>query len=384
MYKYFLFFILFLLFTGFTTSDTIPVISKGRIIPYGSLKKDQNFEHLNLSLPFLEEDEEKRANNILDVYQQHVGQIYKTADHKSLKYPSVTRLKAELLYSKIPFSLFTFFLYLFATFSYFLKKKNIFYYLLISAFFLHSFLLLLRTYILARPPVSNMNETLLYVPWIAIITALTFFIFSKTKSSLFLFASSILAMGLLFFNQKSPTLDNVQAVLDSRYWLIIHVLLVVGSYGVLLFSGVLAHIFLLNRRKATIYLEKTILQSLYLGTFLLICGTILGGIWAQESWGRFWDWDPKETWAFIASGVNLCTIHAYKFKKITSIGLSFGAIIGLMVISFTWYGVNYILGVGLHSYGFGSGGQWLYFSYLALEISFILLKKISLKREAKP
>jgi ABC-type transport system involved in cytochrome c biogenesis permease subunit len=78
-----------------------------------------------------------------------------------------------------------------------------------------------------------------------------------------------------------------------------------------------------------------------MGVAMLIPGTILGGVWAAESWGRFWDWDPKESWAFISSCIYLMVIHAYRFHFIRNIGLAAGSIAGLLMISFTWYGVNY-------------------------------------------
>ena len=118
-------------------------------------------------------------------------------------------------------------------------------------------------------------------------------------------------------------------------------------------------------------LSSMILQTLYIGTAMLIAGTILGGLWAAESWGRFWDWDPKESWAFISSAFYLIWIHAYRFHKISSFGLAFGSVSGLLAISFTWYGVNYILGTGLHSYGFGSGGEHLYYAFLGTESLFL-------------
>jgi len=166
-------------------------------------------------------------------------------------------------------------------------------------------------------------------------------------------------------------------VLDSQYWLTVHVLMVVGSYGMFALAGVLGHFYLISRLISGRQTDQTerfgrqILQAMYLGTALLIPGTILGGVWAAESWGRFWDWDPKESWAFISSCVYLIWIHAYRFGHIRYDGLAVGSITGLMVISFTWYGVNYILGTGLHSYGFGSGGEIYYYLYLAGEAAFI-------------
>ena len=111
---------------------------------------------------------------------------------------------------------------------------------------------------------------------------------------------------------------------------------------------------------------------LYLGTALLICGTILGGVWALQSWGRFWDWDPKESWAFISSGFYLIGINAYRFGLIRGRGLAVVAIVGLLLITFTLYGVNYILGSGLHSYGFGQGKHGLFYGYVMTELLFLL------------
>jgi ABC-type transport system involved in cytochrome c biogenesis permease subunit len=106
---------------------------------------------------------------------------------------------------------------------------------------------------------------------------------------------------------------------------------------------------------------------------MLIPGTLLGGVWAQESWGRFWDWDPKESWAFISCALYIAIVHAYKYKIIRQFGLIIGSIVGVNVITFTWYGVNYILGQGLHSYGFGSGGQPLYWGFIVFETLLIIV-----------
>jgi ABC-type transport system involved in cytochrome c biogenesis permease subunit len=114
-----------------------------------------------------------------------------------------------------------------------------------------------------------------------------------------------------------------------------------------------------------------------LGIALLIPGTILGGVWAAESWGRFWDWDPKESWAFISSCAYLIIIHSYTFGHIRGFGLAVGSIVGLLFISFTWYGVNYVLGTGLHSYGFGTGGEFWYYGFILAEALFLIWKCFS-------
>jgi len=106
-------------------------------------------------------------------------------------------------------------------------------------------------------------------------------------------------------------------------------------------------------------------------TPLKVYGNEVGGVWAAESWGRFWDWDPKESWAFISAVIYVTVIHAYRTRKIGMKGLAIGSIIGFNAITFTWYGVNYILGTGLHSYGFGSGGQNYYYLFLITEFIII-------------
>ena len=244
---------------------------------------------------------------------------------------------------------------------------------------LHTFFLGFRCYLLHRPPVSNMYETVLYVPWIAVMASLglgyyfrSYFILAAANAACVLLLSTLKLAGI------HSSLDNVQAVLNSHYWLIIHVLMVVGSYGLFCLGGVIGHCYLISAclypqqiafRKTSASLMR---QSIYLGLVLLIAGTLLGGVWAAESWGRFWDWDPKEAWAFISICSYLIWVHAYMFNKIGDFGLAVGSIIGLQVISFTWYGVNYVLGAGLHSYGFGSGGEFYYYLYLFLETAFII------------
>ena len=307
---------------------------------------------------------------------------YKTSANKALLYPSEMQLKIESLYYKYPLIEIAIGLYslavLLATAAYFTRNKALMNFslgLIGAAFLVHASILILRCYILQRPPVSNMFETVVYVPIITMIVG--FFLYLKFRSKSILLASALSALFLLILlklTNVDASMENVQAVLDSQYWLIIHVLMVVGSYGAFILSGVLAHFYLIlsgmKNQKIEVLnkLSLLILYSIYIGVALLIPGTILGGVWAAESWGRFWDWDPKESWAFISACIYLLIIHAYTFSRIRKFGLAIGAIGGLMSISFTWYGVNYVLGTGLHSYGFGSGGEMYYYVYLLAEI----------------
>lgn len=330
-----------LLIFAFLTNWT-PVLHEGRYQPHGALTED-------VGTPIDQE-----------TYAKLEGKPYKEAHGKALRYPTKTQLKTELLLRTLPLKWILIALYLLALF---LPR------LLLIPFSLHTALLALTCYVLKRPPVSNMAETLIYVPWIAVLTSL---LFKRPREG------ALIAAILLFFIPTHLPFETVRAVLDSQYWLIVHVLMVVGSYGIFFFAGVLGHIYLVKRNTT---IEKTLLKALYLGTALLIGGTILGGVWAAQSWGRFWDWDPKESWAFISSGLYLIVIHAYRFKKIGAKGLAIGSIVGLLAITFTWYGVNYILQAGLHSYGFGSGGGWFYALFIGLEGLFLGIfgKKIEKK-----
>jgi ABC-type transport system involved in cytochrome c biogenesis permease subunit len=245
----------------------------------------------------------------------------------------------------------------------------------IGALLLHTAILLARCYILQRPPVTNMFETVLYVPWVAAVAALV--IPQLRNNNFVILACSIAScafLALLHITQLDSGMENVQAVLNSHYWLIIHVMMVVGSYGLFALCGVLGHISLVQSlwgHRPSSKLTHLILLTMWLGIALLIPGTILGGVWAAQSWGRFWDWDPKESWAFITACVYLLWIHTYTFGYIGALGLASASILGLQIVGFTWYGVNYLLGTGLHSYGFGNGGELYFYLFAAIELVFL-------------
>ena len=310
-------------------------------------------------------------NSLSTAYQQIAGTVYIQGHHAQLSYPTERQLQAEAFYLKFPWIYLTVSFYGLAALILGLagkypgwRKGGIA--LMVTAFALHTLFLFMRSYILERPPVANMAETMIYVPWIAVGLSFVF-----ARSTIALVCGALIGGGILSILNITlePSLDNVQAVLNSQYWLIIHVLMVVASYGVFLLSGILAHFYLLGYGKKE--LAPLILKTMYLGVTLLVPGTILGGVWAAESWGRFWDWDPKEAWAFISICVYLLVIHAYRFHRIGSEGLDIGGVLGLQAIIFTWYGVNYILGTGLHTYGFGSGGEVFYYLGFMLELAFI-------------
>ncbi|MDB2614416.1 cytochrome c biogenesis protein CcsA, partial [Chlamydiales bacterium] len=335
-----------------------------------------------IQMHFKELNTEKLAIELSSAYQPLSGKKFNT-----ISFPHIWQLKLEAFYVKygmiriaLLFYALAFILYLLG---FILKRKSCFYcgfYSLLFGFMIHSLILLMRILILERPPVSSMNETLLFVPWSATLVYLIIHFFKNEPIlSLACALGNTLLLGVGWMADLGDNLSTVQPVLNSQFWLTTHVLMVVGSYGIFILAGILGHFWLIGN---LIHKEKSwwmkqlpqlLLTVLYTGLILLIGGTLLGGVWASQSWGRFWDWDPKESWAFISILTYLILIHLYTFNYTKSFGLAFGSILGVIMISFTWYGVNYILGTGLHSYGFGSGGTPYYLSYLLIELIFLLI-----------
>ncbi len=245
------------------------------------------------------------------------------------------------------------------------------------AFFGNAGILLIRSLVLKRPPVSNMTETLLFVPFVG--SSVTLIYSSKLHLAACIGGVSLLILS--WWQEPIPILGNLQPVLNSWMWLSWHVLLVVSSYALFLIASLIGHVCLLSSAQKGI--GALLLKVLYTGVMLLILGTLLGGAWAAESWGRFWDWDPKESWAFISICTYLLFIHAFQRGYIGYWGLGVGAILGFLSISFTWYGVNYLLGVGLHSYGFGRGGVQYYLAFLCAELVWLVYCAMKRRLEVK-
>jgi ABC-type transport system involved in cytochrome c biogenesis permease subunit len=186
-----------------------------------------------------------------------------------------------------------------------------------------------------------------------------------------------------FFPIPGKQFSPLQPVLRDNFWLTIHVLTIVSSYaaGALAWGlGILAlgH-YLLGRypdngrggRSAPAAcgaLAGFIYKAMQVAVLLLAAGTILGGLWADVSWGRFWGWDPKEVWALVSLLAYLIILHGRYAGWIGNFGLAAGSVLGAAVIGMSWYGVNFLLGAGLHSYGFGQGGQTEFFTFLVANL----------------
>lgn len=245
----------------------------------------------------------------------------------------------------------------------------------------------LRVAILGRAPVSNTYEALLWMGLVAIAVGLIAQLINR-RAWYFVAGLGVALLSVLFSNlvPLDSQTGTLPAVLRSNYWLIIHVLTITSSYGVLAVGSILGHVYLIRdvlfarRASAQSNMAHPLIVQTYrtmqLGLVLLTAGTILGGVWAADSWGRFWGWDPKETWALISIVVYFIILHARYLRWIRDFGMAACAVLAFASIVWTFYGVNYIMASGLHSYGFGSAsGGWVAIWALA-EIALVVVCKI--------
>jgi len=251
--------------------------------------------------------------------------------------------------------------------------------LVTAAFLLQGYGMVLRMLISGRPPVTNMYESVIFVSWGAVLFALAFEAAYRVRY--FAACASGLSVLLLILADSLPILDGsiepLVPVLRDNMWLTVHVLTITLGYAAFFLGVALGHLnlalyfFAPGRRELLRTMSLFLYRSLQAGTLFLAAGTLLGGVWASYSWGRFWGWDPKETWALIALLTYLAILHGRFLGWIRDFGLAVGALLGGLTVLMAWYGVNFILGTGLHSYGFGSGGYAYVGGFVAFEVAVI-------------
>jgi cytochrome c-type biogenesis protein CcsB len=245
-----------------------------------------------------------------------------------------------------------------------------------AGFLLNSYGMWTRMQISGRPPVTNMYESVVFVAWGAVLFALIFE--AVYRARYFAACASALAVVSLILADNVPILDGsidpLVPVLRDNMWLTIHVLTITLGYAAFLLAMGIGHVnlglyFFAPQRKPLLKTLSTFLyRALQVGTLFLAVGTLLGGVWASYSWGRFWGWDPKETWALIALLGYLAILHGRFIGWFKDFGMAVGSLVGFLGVLMAWYGVNFILGTGLHSYGFGSGGYTWIGSFVLFEV----------------
>ena len=369
---------------------------EGKVLRIFPVTGDENNRWV--SFPELEETNFKGTdslyvNNVLPLYFQSLRAAkadgdYAQADEllESLKgfqlkfgedvIPSQNKIEAEITYNKYDIFKKLFSWYLYAGFLFFvflivqIFKDSSFVRAAITffkgvtfvLFLLHTAGLIARWFISGHAPWSDAYESMIYVAWATVFFGLIF----GRKSNLTLASTTFVASMILMiahWNWMDPAIANLQPVLDS-YWLMIHVAVIVGSYGPFALSMIIGVVALLlmiltkakNKKKMELNIkELTIINelSLTVGLIMLTIGNFLGGMWANESWGRYWGWDPKETWALISIMIYAFVIHMRLIPGLRGKWLfNLASILAFASIMMTYFGVNFYLS-GLHSYASG-------------------------------
>jgi ABC-type transport system involved in cytochrome c biogenesis permease subunit len=258
----------------------------------------------------------------------------------------------------------------------------------VAAFAVHAYGMTIRSLISGHPPVTNMYESVIWVAWGAVLFSLIFE--AVYRARYFAACASAVAVVSLILADSVPILngsiDPLVPVLRDNMWLTIHVLTITLSYAAFFLAMAIGHVnlglyFFAPAKKALLgTLSLFLYRCLQVGTLLCALGTMLGGWWASYSWGRFWGWDAKETSIFVALLFYVAILHARMVGLLRDFGTAVFSVLGFLGVLWAWYGVNFVLGVGLHSYGFGSGGYAYVGSFVAFELGVVAAAVIRYRR----
>lgn len=255
------------------------------------------------------------------------------------------------------------------------------------AFLLTTGGVLVRMWLEARPPVTNLYSSALFVGWgaVALCLALEYYYRNAIGSVV---AGMLGLAALLIAHHLSlggDTMEMMRAVLDSNFWLATHVVTITVGYSGTFLAGFLAVVYILRgvcTRSLDSATADALARMIYgivcFGTFFSLIGTVLGGIWADQSWGRFWGWDPKENGALLIVLWNAIILHARAGGYVQPRGLAVLAVFGNIVTAWSWFGVN-MLGVGLHSYGFMGAAFWWLVLFAASQLGVMLMAALPLR-----
>jgi cytochrome c-type biogenesis protein CcsB len=240
--------------------------------------------------------------------------------------------------------------------------------------------IVMRCLIAGRPPVTNMYESIIWVSFAVSFFGMIFF--ARYRAAIYLLAALPVTLIALLLVHQMPiampsSIDPLVPVLRDNFWLTVHVLTITLSYAAFALAMGFGHILLWRYARnpavarADAPMHFWLYRVLQLGVLLLAAGTILGGVWANYSWGRFWGWDPKETWALIALLCYILALHGRLADWWTQFGLAVASVVCFLAVLMAWYGVNFVLGKGLHSYGFGIGGETYVAIFVVLDLLFV-------------
>ncbi len=307
---------------------------------------------------------------------------------------SLDKVKTESWFNKFAPTAQSVFLYLFAivlafvtfmTGSSTLRRGT--FWLLVATFVIHSIAIVSRIYISGRPPVINLYSSAVFIGWATALLGLILeLIYPIGVCNLAVALIGVITLSVAKSLDNNDTMHVLQAVLDTQFWLSTHVITITYGYAATYFAGFLGIIALVHRMAvgttnlgAAASEAKRFQDILYRMTYGVVCfglflsfiGTVLGGLWADDSWGRFWGWDPKENGALMIVLWNAIVIHSRWDKQVGQRGFAILAVVGNIITTWSWFGVNQ-LGVGLHSYGNNSSVLMVLAATVGAHIAFIL------------
>jgi ABC-type transport system involved in cytochrome c biogenesis permease subunit len=274
------------------------------------------------------------------------------------------------------------------------------FWMLVGILLLHTFALGSRIYLTGRPPVVNLYSSAVFIGWACVLAGLGLEgLFANGIGNLVAAISGTLTLMVAYGLDTGDTMHVLQAVLDTQFWLSTHVITVTLGYGATFLAGVLGIFSIVHRiagRRTASTPEQQLAarqygDQLYRMTYGVVCfalffsfiGTVLGGLWADDSWGRFWGWDPKENGALMIVLWNAAALHARWDRWLGPRGFALFAIGGNIITAWSWFGTNQ-LGIGLHSYGFTSGVLMLLAGFVASQLLIIAAGWLLTRPDATP
>lgn len=308
----------------------------------------------------------KNWHSLFNAYQNKKQIDFKKALTPLLPKENSLKTKLEIIQNKIHFttwvlalytiSFLLFFIYIVSKKDFLLEYSSL---VLYTGTFVHLAMIVSRSFILSRPPVTNLYESVLFVSLTSVLVCIAYFL--KSKNSMGIFLGAIMGLSLMYlskgYERDGDNLGMIVAVLDTNFWLATHVLTISIGYGFALVTSAMAHYYLLRYKSMSpqenFSLKKNIHLVLLFSLFFTVLGTILGGIWADQSWGRFWGWDPKENGALLICLWLLWIAHAKISGHFKDLSYAFFTGLTSVTVILAWFGVN-LLNVGLHSYGFSN------------------------------
>ena len=360
-----------------------------------SLFVNRGFEVLKESINGKSEINGRQILAAISSFQKKFGADY---------LPTESRKKAEIFYNSVnpfkrlfPIYLLVGFVLLIVSFVNIFRQKTmsstiriVFSSVIGLGFLFHTIGLAMRWYIAGHAPWSNGYESMVYVAWAALLAGLIF----GRKYPMVLATAAMLSGITLFvahLNWMNPEITHLVPVLNS-YWLMIHVAIITASYGFLglsAFIGLLVLVlYRISNRENSKNVKGFILQltaisemSVTIGLYMLTIGTFLGGIWANESWGRYWGWDAKETWALITVVIYSFVAHMRLIPSLKGIfNYTIASVLAFSSVLMTYFGVNYYLS-GLHSYGRGSIDSVHWSAFVMIAIVAIIMMIANFKQK---